>query len=216
MNDSVQWLSTRTKRVLAGLSIPVAVVGIAAAAQADVPKVWTAGEVLSAEALNLDFSALDERLTALESAAPTVIEATSETTESSTAVYTDVVYQALSIDLTPGTWRVDALATLTTTVSPDAVQIGLWNDTTGEEIAASRSPMASTVSFEAGGAGSYCPNGCSAVSVSTSKVITVTAPTKVRIKAFRNGNSRVWVGINDPNGVILLKRAHRMVATKMH
>jgi hypothetical protein len=130
----------------------------------------------------------------------------------------DLVYQSISVELSPGTWRVDAFATLTTTVSPDAVQIGLWDDSSGTEVGGSRSPVATTVSYSAAGGLEGCDGtsvSCSIVMATTSKVMTITEPTTIRLGAFRNGDSRVWIGAHDPNDIVSLPSQNRLVATRL-
>lgn len=193
-------LSLRAKRALAIAAIPALLLG-GAVAYAAVPKTWTTGEVLKASDLNGNFDALDKsvtaiekRVTAIEQKTPNHLVATSEVKESS-ATYADLVYQSMQLDLTPGTWLVEGSATLTTTINADGVQISLWDDTNGVEIPASRSPITSTMGFVDN---VTCNQGCSSVALGTRSVVTVTAATRIRLKAHRNGNSRVWVGNPDP------------------
>jgi hypothetical protein len=58
----------RAKRLLLRVALPVAILlGGGALAYANVPKTWAPGETLTAADLNGNFSALDARVTALES-----------------------------------------------------------------------------------------------------------------------------------------------------
>jgi hypothetical protein len=200
-------LSLRAKRLLAAAAIPALLLG-GAVAYASVPKTWTAGEALKAAELNGNFSDLDSRVTAIEQKAPKHLVATSEVSESS-AMSADLVYQSMALDLTPGTWLVQASATVTTTVNADGVQISLWDDTNGAELPMSRSPVATTMGFVDN---VTCNQGCSAIAATTLRVVTVTANTKVRLKAHRNGGSKVWVGTPTPGA---LPRAHRLTAVQL-
>lgn len=206
-------LTRLQKRILAGLAVPCIIGGLAAVASADVPHSWRSGELLTAADLNANFEALDERLTDLQS--PRVVEDSSDDVESSPAAYSDLVYQGMSLELTPGTWQIDAQATMSSSINADQVQMALWDDTNEEEIPDARSPLAYSISVGATGAGASCPQGCASVNVTTSKVVVITEPTTIRILAVRNGNSRVWVGQQDPNNLIVLPYANRMSAVRL-
>ncbi len=219
MELSKSWKRSRARRGwMTALTVPI-VVGAAAIASADVPKTWSGGETLTAVDLNANFDALDaaiaalgQRVEALE-APPTVLEATSSTSETS-ELSQDLVYQSMELALSPGTWRIDAFATVATTVRPDGVQIGLWDDTNGEEIQGSRGPYGTTVSSSPYGLFEPCDGSitfCSALPLTTSKVVTLNVATTIRLAAFRNGDSRVQL---TPGAVV--QPAHRLVATKLH
>lgn len=199
------------------LTVPI-VVGAAAIASADVGKVWVAGETLTALDLNANFAALDERIIALAQrvealeAPPTVLEASSATFEIS-GVSQDLVYQSMSLDLPAGTWRIDAFASVSTTINPDGVQIGLWDDTNGEEIEGSRGPYGTTAANSPSGILAPCDGTttvCSVLPLTTSKVVTLSAATTIRLAAFRNGYSRVQLTAG-----AVIQPAHRLMATKL-
>jgi formylglycine-generating enzyme required for sulfatase activity len=63
-------LSKREKRIVAGALVPVLLLLGGAIAKANVPHTWNKGDTLRAADLNEDFSALDQRLTALEQVDP--------------------------------------------------------------------------------------------------------------------------------------------------
>ncbi|MFO0618452.1 MAG: hypothetical protein U0414_38010 [Polyangiaceae bacterium] len=155
-------------------------------------------------ALDTKVTGIDTRVTALE-AAPTFLTATG-TTGVTGNLGADVTYQGMSLDLTPGTWRIDASVTVSTTIGQaDGVQIALWNDTAMTELPNSRSAVGATGSV--GG----CPaGGCLAVPLVTSTVVTVAAATKLRVRALRNGASQVVV--SPPAG---LTSINRMTALKL-
>lgn len=60
----------RTKRIALLLGIPALIIGGSAIAIAAVPNTFADGDVLSAEKMNANFTALDTRITALEQAKP--------------------------------------------------------------------------------------------------------------------------------------------------
>lgn len=162
------------------------------------------GKVTTAET---DITDLDTRVTALEAPppAPTFLTATGTTTAVGPA-NGDVVYQGMSVDLTPGSWRIDGFLSLSSQGNADGVQIALWNDTTMMEVPNSRSAVSST------GFTGACPaGGCFGVSMTTSTVITVAVNTKIKVRALRNGASQVVV-IPQPGG---LSSVHRLTALKL-
>jgi hypothetical protein len=218
MDSMKSWKRSGVRRGwMTALTVPI-VVGAAAIASADVPKTWVAAETLTAVDLNANFDALDAAITALADrvealeAPPTVLEATSSTSEISAASQ-DLVYQSMELALPPGTWRIDAFATVETTINPDGIQIGLWDDTNGEEIAGARGPYGTTASDSPSGISAPCDGTttfCSALPLTTSKVVTLNAATTIRLAAFRNGYSRVRL---TPGAVV--QPGHRLVATKL-
>ncbi|MFO0553433.1 MAG: hypothetical protein U0271_33935 [Polyangiaceae bacterium] len=200
----------RISAALIGAFLGVAVCAKLATAQ--VEHVFTPGQTLTAADLNENFNGLDTRVSQLE-AAPTVLEASSDTTEAGN-VSENLVVQGMSLDLTPGTWRVDAFASVGTSVNPDSVQIGLWNATTDTEIQGARSPMAVSTSLSSNplapcdGTTTFCTT----LAMTTTKIITVSTTTKIRLAAFRNGLSRVVLA----SGNSALSAGHRLLATKLH
>jgi hypothetical protein len=207
-------IPARIKRRALTIGIPLAILaGAGAVAYAGVPNIWKSGDVLNAAALNENFDSIDKRVGALE-ANPTYLVAESQITENG-SLSQDLVYQSISLDLTPGTWFVEGFASLSSTFQEDAVQISLWDDTNSVEVPQSRSPMQNTMQF---GGATFCDGMttfCSPVAAKTSCVITVTSGTKIRLKGHRNGLSKLWFGSSDPNGAIVLPRGHRLTALRL-
>jgi hypothetical protein len=112
----------------------------------------------------------------------------------------DTIYTSLSLALTPGTWFVQAFATLSSTDNRDAKALGLYNETAAADVASSRS-------------GISVANLGEPESFTTSKVIVVAVNTVIRMKAFRNGNSRVNFAPTAALG--LLAGRQRMIALKL-
>ncbi|WP_437554433.1 hypothetical protein WME97_21315 [Sorangium sp. So ce367] len=194
-------IPARIKRRALTVGIPLAILaGAGAVAYASVPHTWKSGEVLNAADLNESFGTLDKRVATLE-ADPTYLVADSSETEVG-EVSQDLLYQSISLDLTPGTWLVEGFATLSTTMSPDQVQLSLWDDTNDAEVPQSRSPIHWTASSDYG-----------AVAAVTSSAITVTANTKIRLKAHRNGVSIIWFGPS--NAALELPPGHRLTALRL-
>ncbi len=206
-------LGARQKRVFAAATISVAVLGAAAIGYAG-PTLHTFkdGDTLSAADLNGNFSALDTRLMALEEKTPTYLVAESNETETG-VLYQDLVYQSLSLDLSPGTWLVEGVASLSTTVSPDQVQISLWDDTNAVEVPQSRSPLAATTGIGGATACDGTTTFCNAATASTKTLLKVEANTKIRLKGHRNGNSILWFGPSQPG--IILPSVHRLTAQRI-
>lgn len=202
-------LSTRAKRIAAGVLVPVLVLAGGAIAYANVPHTWSNGDTLEAADLNGNFTSLDQRVTALEANTPTYLTTASNVTGTA-AFETDFVYQGMSLVLTPGTWLVQGFGSVMTTVNPDTVQIALWDDTNGVEIPNSRSPDVTTGALGTGC--TYEQNTCGAVATMTSSVISVTANTTIRVKVFRNGASQVWIG---PALSLALPTGNRLTAVKL-
>lgn len=109
----------------------------------------------------------------------------------------NVIYEEATITLTPGSWIVEAHASLLNLTTADACAVGIYNRTTSAEVSASRGPAAThstTVSAE----------------VSSGRVlIVVTVSTDVCPYAVRNGAStlRVSSSASAPAGKIT---AHRL------
>jgi hypothetical protein len=209
-------LGARQKRIFAAVAaISVTILGAAAIGYAGPTlHVWKDGDTLTAADLNGNFTALDTRIAALEENSPTYLVAESKVTESS-AVSQDLVYQSISLDLTPGTWLVEGFASLSTTVSQDGVQMSLWDDTNSVEVTQSRSPMVSTIGFGGVTSCDGITTFCTSVGVTTSRVITVASETTIRLKGHRNGASRIWFGSSDPNGSVVLPWGHRLTALRL-
>lgn len=172
----------RWVRNLALALLPAAMLITTAVVHADVPHAFKDGDTLSAQKLNDDFASLDGRLAALESAPQvvTVVEASSGIGQ--TGVYAqDLVYVAADLALPPGTWHVFGSASLYETGVDDEVALGLYDATHNVDLAGSTGAVAQVkVGFP--------------TAFTTSRVIIVTSPTTVRLKAFRNGGSTVNFG----------------------
>lgn len=209
--SSPRWL----RRALL-LGVPLAAMATANLA-IGTPKQFAPGEVLKSADLNAafaevdgettmlaaDVTALDTRVSTLE-ADPTVLTSIG-TTGATGAASADLLYQGMSLDLTPGTWRVDAFMSLSTQGSADGVQISIVNDSTSMEVPNSRSAIAGT-----GFAGACPVGGCLGVGLATSTVVTVAVNTKIRVRAHRNGASTV-VAV----GPGALASPHRMTALQL-
>ncbi|MBK8256808.1 MAG: hypothetical protein IPK82_29565 [Polyangiaceae bacterium] len=206
-------LSTRAKRIAAAVVVQLFVLGGAAVAYANVEHTWSEGELLTAAHLNGTFEKLDERITSLE-AAHVSLAASSDAIETGMLAQ-DLVYESISLDLTPGTWRIEGFATLSTSVSADGVQISLWNATDGVEIPMSRSPVQTTIGYGGAPTCDGVSAHCSLVAATTSSVVTVAANTKIQIKGHRNGSSTIWFGASFPAGTLVLPPSHRLTAVRI-
>lgn len=148
-------------------------------------------------AIGADIKSLKNRATALETVDPKNISSAVVETAASNSI--DYTYQTISITLTPGTWRVDGWGSLASVgANNDTKALALWNDTTGLEVANSRS-----------GAGAASATGI-AVSFYTSAVMVVTANTVIKLRGLRNGGSTLAFGVS---GVALVPQrlmAHRL------
>jgi hypothetical protein len=202
-----------TKRRAIFVGIPLAVIlGGAALVYAGVPNTFTTGDVLSAQLMNANFSALDSRLTTLETKTPVTVVSESNITESGPSS-ADFVFQSAQLSLTPGTWLIEASAVLTTTPNEDVVQLGLWNETTSTEVIPSRSPLGVT-----GLPGVLCDGAttfCDDVPLTTTSVVTVAIDTTIKLMAYRNGVSTVHVGVLKPSFNIVLPQTTRLTAVKL-
>lgn len=94
----------------------------------------------------------------------------------------DITYSAASITLTPGTWQLQAAATITMADVTDSVSCSIQNTTAGAEVANARG-LTALATF--GGA----PQNC----LSRPVVVTVAASTAFSPKAVRNGLSTARV-----------------------
>ena len=100
-------------------------------------------------------------------------------TQQTGAFSSNFVYTTAAITLTPGTWIVQGQASLTNTVTGDAVAVGLWNQTTSAEINNSRGPCGLVTTTT------------TSQFVSRMVQITVTANTEIRVLCTRNGASTI-------------------------
>jgi hypothetical protein len=110
-----------------------------------------------------------------------VFEAFSDTNEIGTRGH-DFVYPDMALNLPPGTWLIEAEATVFTNDVPDAANLGLYNATNGTDVLASRSGVGIT------------PSAGWTVPLHASKVVTLSVPAVIQIKAFRNGSSTPGFG----------------------
>ncbi|MGN8245298.1 hypothetical protein ACTHAM_002417 [Cellulomonas soli] len=93
------------------------------------------------------------------------------------AVSADVVHADVEVVLTAGTWLVQGGATLINGTAADWACAGLWNQTSGAEVADSR------------GAGGVTSTTIGIPADTRPVVLTVVANTAIRVKAYRNGGS---------------------------
>lgn len=149
----------------------------------------------------------ETRLTGLE-AAPTYLVATSSVAQSGT-LGTDIVYASMEVTLQPGTWLVESGGTLFTTGAADAVQLGLWNQTASADVPNSKGSVGTSVALNGG---NLCgASSCLGVSLWARAVMTVTVPTVVRARAFRNGASTLTMG----SAGLALTQQNRISALKL-
>ena len=144
------------------------------------PHVWAPGDKLASADLNKNFSEVDARLATIE-APPAFLQSVSGVAEAG-GIGEAYVYSAVSVLLTPGTWLVEAHATISTTMSTDGVQLGLRNTTTSTDIDPSRSAAAQTTAVDV------------AVALTTTAVVTVATATEIQMKAYPHGTSVVHFG----------------------
>ena len=160
-------------------------IGTGAVVYASVPHTFATGDTLQAADLNGNFTALDQRLAALETANATALPVL--TAASGTQVQlvpnTDGAYSGTFLDVPAGTWLVQGQASLFTQVAADDVRLGLYNDSGVAIIAGSLSPVTTTSAVNA------------AVAVQTPPVVvTVTATTRLRLYGYRHGSSTLFFG----------------------
>ena len=148
-----------------------------------VPKTpFTTGDMLSAQKMNDNFSALDTRLKTIGKRSRHVTLVSESMNTEQAQAYLNLVYQSAHLSLTPGTWLIHASATLTTTTSVDVVQMGLWNDTTSTDVTLSRSPLATT-----GIPGDGCDGVtkfCGLAPLTTTSIVTVAADTTIQAQGL--------------------------------
>jgi hypothetical protein len=156
---------------------PVVLVCGAGIAYAKVPHTFQSHQVLTASDLNDNFNNFDSRVSALE-AAPSVLTAGSTAGQVGT-FWMDTLYPSADLTLPAGTWLVTGFATLSNTGDSDAVVLGLYDQTHGKDLPGSMGPVG------------YLPTTLFLSGFSTSHVVTLTGPTTLRLKAFRNGSSTI-------------------------
>lgn len=132
--------------------------------------------------------------TYLEAASSAVLDGT---------VSADLIYTSADLTVGPGTWLVTAQASVFTTTNPDAVALGIFDATKNADVPQSVSAGGSTPAVNL------------IVALTTSKVITLTNQTILRIKAFRNGVSTPHIGTPAPSSVIQALKPQRIWALKL-
>ncbi len=145
------------------------------------PHVFAPGDKLASADLNQNFSDLNGRVSNLE-APPAFLQSVSSAPETAGGLGEPHAYSAIAVMITPGTWLIEAHATIFTTMSTDGVQLGLRNVTTSADIEPSRSGAVQTTAAS------------SAVALSTTAVVSVGVPTAIQMKAYPNGSSVVNFG----------------------
>jgi hypothetical protein len=110
---------------------------------------------------------------------PQLFVTASDTTTQTGAFGSDFVYATATITLTPGVWLVQGTALVLNTVTSDGASVGLWNNTTGAEVANSRGPAGTVTTGQA--------------LQLTSRLVqmSVSASTNVRVLCTRNGGSTI-------------------------
>ena len=159
------------------VAVPVGVFTFASVAFAGVPNTFTSGETLTAADLNANFTALDGRVTTLE-AAPPILSLGSAAGEAG-VTSTDTVYTHADLQVAAGTWLVFGNAVLEESF-PDDCALGLYDVTAGATIPGS---VGAPQAVQAGTAAQ--------VGFTMSHVVTLAAPTTLRLVAWRNGASIV-------------------------
>lgn len=189
-----------SSRQLRSLSAPIRVGVVAAATLGVTISAWSYstswianGQTVSAAQLKQNLDEIQTRLVALE--APSIVEATSDAPNWGSQGQ-DFVHPSLFLDLQPGTWLIQAHATVNTLYNTDAVALALYNGTTATEVTASRGGVDNTND--------------GAVALTTSKAVTITSPTRFYIKGIRNGASAVYFGFGGN-----ITGHHRMSAVRI-
>lgn len=131
-----------------------------------------------------NFEGIQSYLNRLQPVAPiSTVNVSSTTGQGPGGAGTDVVYTQITATLTTGTWLVYGQATLIGGGALDGMQLRLYNNTAGADIADSSSPVA------------YGTATGEAFAFSTVAVVPVTGSSMdVRLKACRNGGSTVAIG----------------------
>ncbi|MEY3745080.1 MAG: hypothetical protein RLZ48_758 [Actinomycetota bacterium] len=109
---------------------------------------------------------------------PSFLTASSTNTETGGA-NADFTYSAAEITLTPGTWLVQAGASLTNTATSDSASVSLWNQTAGSEVSNSTGVQSTTTTTFISGI------------LSRVVSVTVTSNTAYRVRCKRNGASTI-------------------------
>lgn len=180
------------------------IIGLCAVVNAAPAHTSSRGEILTATNLNETFSGLDARIAKVEALPEAPLESVSDAPATGTiptggADGTPLVYPGVTLTLTPGTWLVEAYASVYPTGNRDTLQLGLYNATTNAQVSQSRSGVG-VVEL-----GMLIP-------LFTSKVLTVSTKTDIRMIAYPNGSSAPNVG---GAGSIRLPEPQRMTAVKL-
>lgn len=113
---------------------------------------------------------------------PVTVNGSSTAAEGPSGLGTDLTYTQITVALTPGKWLMYGQATLVNGSAQDGMQLALWNNTAGSEIADTSGPVA--IPPATGGI----------VHVTTTAIVTVTSNIDVRLRGKRNGGSTVTFG----------------------
>jgi hypothetical protein len=148
-------------------------------------------------------SSLQQQVTALQ-APPKVLAQASSTNEVS-ALSADLVYQSVSLTLTPGTWMVSGAGSVYTLQNVDGVQLGLYNVTAAADVPNARGPIGETHCTESS------TDSC-LIGLTISSVIAVASNTVIRLHAYRNGTSQVGLG---GNSGLVLPAANSLMAIQL-
>lgn len=188
------------RRWLLGLS--AGVLGLSALAYATVPNTFNAGDPLSSSKVNANFTQLDTRLAALEKpSTPNFIEQESDSKQTG-SLGRPLVYTGVQLSLGPGTWLVNAFATVYSTVAPDGLVLGIYDATAGSEVAQSRGGVMDTRATD------------TTTWLQTSKVITLTATHTIEMIVIPNGRSTPNFG--GAGTAVVLSGQQRMYAVQLH
>lgn len=164
-----------------GATLVASLLGFAVCARlatAEVPHTFEPGQTLTAADLNENFNDLDTRVSQVE-AVPTSLTVTGTAAQNGTVAYAPTVYTHADLVLPPGTWLVQGYAGLTLALNDDGVGLGLFNVTANANVPNSVGPIQTLRASDP-----Y------QVGLSTAQtLITVSAPTTLRLKAIQNGNS---------------------------
>jgi hypothetical protein len=164
------------------------------------------GEITGDGGLQAEITGLQGQITALQDAGPPEALAEASATNEMSSLSTDLVYQSISLTLTPGTWMVYGDGSAYTLQNQDGVQLGLYNDTASTDVPGSRSAVAQTPCTQTS------TNSC-LVALTTSSVVTVTSNAVIRLHAYRNGTSQVGLGGNSV--LTNLAPANRLMAVQL-
>jgi hypothetical protein len=179
------------------LGIPTLAILGGGVAFAGLPVTYVDGQTLHALDLNNNFNYLQMKISALEASISSLQASAQTLTQTSSVDETsvsngDLVYQGVSLSLTPGTWAVWGFGTGYTLQSVDQIQLGLYNDTLQSDVPNSRGASTETTCT------ATSSNGCAAA-LNTFSVLTVTSATVIMLKAYRNGVSQVGLGNHATN-----------------